>query len=260
MTDQDANNNTLPLRKDLVQTAVQFLKNPKVSQSPIDRKQQFLKKKGLTDEEIKVAFDLASVDTAVEQPDVFQNQPPPPSLYTAVQIPQPAVYPYHLADISQLNVYQKIKELFNLAALIGATVYCIYWFYKKFIRPFLFGRKKPKRSVEDAVSELNETIERCAEPTKASVLKMCETVYDMKEQNRTVLSTVREVKVDLVNLKAMLLSSRRFPTAPTSIPTWQLDTTNETQEKATEREDDAGSGSNNSDSSLEMIREEPAKE
>jgi len=41
-----------------------------------------------------------------------------------------------------------------------------------------------------------------------------------------------------------------------------LDSTNVNQEKTTEREDDAGSGSstNNSDSSLEMIREDPPKE
>lgn len=65
---------------------------------------------------------------------------------------------------------------------------------------------------------------------------------------------------DCILMVANVYNSRRFPTAPPSIPAWQLDTTNETQEKATEREDDAGSGSNNSDSSLEMIREEPAKE
>ncbi|EFN84338.1 peroxisomal membrane protein PEX14 [Harpegnathos saltator] len=257
MTDQDANNNTLPLRENLVQTAVQFLQNPKVTQSPMDRKQQFLKKKGLTDEEIKAAFNLASINTVVD-PETLYNQKVLP--YTAVQMPRMAAYSCYQTNNSQLTLYQKIKELFNLAALIGATVYCIYWFYKKFIRPFLFGRKKPKINVEDAVVELNETVDKSVTSTKASISKVNEYIYEMKEQNRNILSTVREVKVDLVNLKAMLLSSRRFPTAPTSIPAWQLDTTNETQEKATEREDDAGSGSNNSDSSLEMIREEPTKE
>lgn len=55
---------------------------------------------------------------------------------------------------------------------------------------------------------------------------------------------------------------KQFPSAPPSIPSWQLDTSNQNQEKSTEREDDAGSGSstNNSDSSLEMIREDPPKE
>lgn len=55
---------------------------------------------------------------------------------------------------------------------------------------------------------------------------------------------------------------KQFPSAPASIPSWQLDATNVSQEKSTEREDDAGSGSstNNSDSSLEMIREDTPKE
>lgn len=64
-------------------------------------------------------------------PDAFCNQKPSP-LYTAVQIPQTSVYPYYQTNFSQLTLYQKIKELFNLAALIGATVYCVYWFYKVF--------------------------------------------------------------------------------------------------------------------------------
>lgn len=111
-----------------VQTAVQFLKNPKVTHSSIDRKQQFLIRKGLTNEEIKAAFDLASVDATINL-DILHNQNTSP-LYTAVQIPQRDAYPYCHSNISQLTLYQKIKELLSLAALIGATVYCAYWFYK----------------------------------------------------------------------------------------------------------------------------------
>lgn len=55
---------------------------------------------------------------------------------------------------------------------------------------------------------------------------------------------------------------KQFPSAPASIPSWQLEASSQSREKAAEREDDAGSGSstNNSDSSLEMIREDPPKE
>lgn len=78
--------------------------------------------------------------------------------------------------------------------------------FQRFIRPFLFGREKPKFSVEDAVSEINKTVEKSVAPTKASVAKVNEYIYEMKEQNRNILSTVRDIKADLVNLKAMLLS------------------------------------------------------
>lgn len=60
--------------------------------------------------------------------------------------------------------------------------------------------------MEEAVSELNETVEKSIAPTTASMVKMNEYMYEMKKQNRNILNTVREVKMDLVNLKAMLLS------------------------------------------------------
>lgn len=64
--------------------------------------------------------------------------------------------------------------------------------------------------MEETVTELSETIEKSIEPTKATILKVNEHIYEMKEQNRNILNTVREVKADLVNLKAMLLSRYIF--------------------------------------------------
>lgn len=111
-----------------VKTAVQFLQNPKVSSSPLAQKQEFLKRKGLTDEEIKTAFKLASVDSTVDR-NVFQNQNP----YTAIQMPQGSIYSYHQrSTIYPLTLLEKVKEFFNVTALIGVTVYCAYWLYKVF--------------------------------------------------------------------------------------------------------------------------------
>lgn len=258
MTDQDTNNNSLPLRENLVKTAVQFLQNPKVSSSPLMQKQEFLKRKGLTDEEIKTAFKLASVDNTVDR-NALQNQNP----YTAVQMSQGPIYPYQ-TSIYQSTFLQKVRDIFNTTALIGATVYFVYWLYKKFIEPFLFGRKK-KSNVEDRITELDKTVQDTMKEVKDSILKMENDVQKLTQHQAldpTIPQLVHELKHDLSSLKALLLSRKQFPSAPASIPPWQLDTTNVSQEKATEREDDAGSGSstNNSDSSLEMIREDPPKE
>lgn len=183
MTDQDANNNTLPLRENLVssrrvqldakfscnqhaktvtsisnllilnvkimraysergcvtlinvftlkvKTAVQFLQNPKVLLSPSSQKQQFLRRKGLTDEEIKTAFKLAAVDNTTERDLVFHNQNP----YTTVQIPQGSAYPYYQTTVYQPTILQKVKEFFNVTALVGATAYCVYLLYKVLYR------------------------------------------------------------------------------------------------------------------------------
>jgi len=108
-----------------VKTAVQFLQNPKVSSSPLIQKQEFLKRKGLTDEEIKMAFKLASVDDIVDR-NVLHSQNP----YTAVQISSGSIHPYGQVNMYQLTFLQRVKEFFNAAALIGMTVYCAYWFYK----------------------------------------------------------------------------------------------------------------------------------
>ncbi|EZA56505.1 peroxisomal membrane protein PEX14 isoform X2 [Ooceraea biroi] len=261
MTDQDTNNNALALRDSLVKTAAQFLQNPKVSLSPLAQKQEFLKRKGLTDEEIKTAFKLASIDApSVPDRNAFHS----PSSYTAIQMPQGPLHPYHQMNVYQPTLLQKIRDFFNVTALIGVTAYCAYLFYKKFISPFLFGRKK-KETIQDKVSELDKTVQDSMKEMREFVSKVERDVQKLTQHQAldpTIPQLVQELKQDLSSLKALLLSRKQFPSAPASIPPWQLEATNVRQEKATEREDDAGSGSstNNSDSSLEMIREDPPKE
>ncbi|XP_011872802.1 PREDICTED: uncharacterized protein LOC105564764 [Vollenhovia emeryi] len=126
------NDNTLPLRESLVKTAVQFLQNPKVSSSPLVQKQEFFKRKGLMDEEIKTAFKLASVDNVADR-NAIQSQNP----YTAVQMPSESVYPYRQMSVYRPTFLHKVKEIFNATALIGVTVYCAYWFYKSNLRGIL---------------------------------------------------------------------------------------------------------------------------
>ncbi|XP_076754783.1 peroxisomal biogenesis factor 14 [Xylocopa sonorina] len=262
MADQDANNNNLLLRENLVKTAVEFLQNPKVQNSPVGRKQEFLRKKGLTEDEIKTAFKLASIDLTVDQ-NVHNSKD-----YTVVPIPPGQIHPYLQTHPYQISSFQRMKEFFNTTALIGATIYCVYWFYKKFIEPFLFGRKK-KDSIRDSVNELDKTIQNSMKEVKQSISKVEGDVQKLT-QNQSIdpmiPQLVQELKQDLASLKSLLLSRKQFPSAPASvpsisIPTWQLDAAGTNQEKPSEREDDAGSGSsaNNSDSSLEMIREDPPK-
>lgn len=264
MSDQDGNNNNLTLRENLVKTAAEFLQNPKVQNSPIGRKQEFLQRKGLTEEEIKRAFKLASIDITIDQ-NVNNSKD-----YTVVPIPQGHMYPcFQQIYPCQITIFQRIKEFFNATALIGVTIYCVYWFYKKFIEPLLFGRKK-KDSIKDSVTELDKSIQNSMKEVKQSISKVEEDVQKLTQNQSMdpmIPQLVQELKQDLASLKSLLLSRKQFPSAPTSvptsisIPTWQLDAAGTSQEKATEREDDAGSGSsaNNSDSSLEMIREDPPK-
>ncbi|XP_034936826.1 peroxisomal membrane protein PEX14 [Chelonus insularis] len=268
----DSNNNIIindnqPLRETLVNTAVKFLQNPKVSSSPYKQKQQFLLRKGLTNDEVKKAFELAAV---TQFP--VENQVE----FSSVTIP-PRVFQNHTnyRSLTTNKYFYAIKEFFNLTAFIGTTLYCLYWFYKKFIEPFFFRRKKKDLSKDESITETNTDNETLI---LNSVKEMKDSITIVEENVKklacnhylpdpTIPHLVQELKQDLASLKGLLLSRKQFPNAPPSIPPWQLEsatTSNNAQsrEKTTDREDDAASGSsstNNSDSSLEMIREDPPK-
>lgn len=257
MSNQGTNKNDFSLRENLIKTAVQFLQNPQIFSSPTNQKQNFLKGKGLTNEEIKQAFKLAGVDNLEQNMLHTQNE------YTTIPIPQNQIYPYYQMNPYEHTYVQKIKEFFNATAFIGMTVYYLYQFYKSFIKPFLFGRKK-KDNIQESVSKLDTNIQNSMKEVKESITKV-EGDMERLTKNQTIdpviPQLIQELKQEISSLKALILSRKQFPSAPASIPIWQLGTGNQSQEKSAEREDDAGSGSsvNNSDSSLEMIREDPPK-
>ncbi|XP_015111991.1 peroxisomal membrane protein PEX14 isoform X1 [Diachasma alloeum] len=247
MSDQEGNNNLS--RETLISTAVKFLQNPKVSSSPLKQRQEFLLRKGLSEDEIRKACDLAGLAEPVND-------------FTSVMIPQNYVYQGYGYQVMQPTLFYRVKEFFNTAALIGATFYCVYWFYKKFIEPLLFGRKKD--SIKDTVEDLDKTVKDSLKEMNESISKVESSVKRMTQHQApdpTIPHLVQELKQDLASLKGLLLSRKQFPSAPPSIPPWQLEASTQSRDKAAEREDDAGSGSstNNSDSSLEMIREDPPK-
>lgn len=133
--------------------------------------------------------------------------------------------------------------------------------FQKFIKPLIFGDCKNDSIVEDSH---DNTLRKSVIEMKESIIKMEDHVNKLVCNNipdQSISLLVQELKQDLASLKGLLLSRKQFPSAPPSIPSWQLETPSQSREKATDREDDAASGSstNNSDSSLEMIREEPPK-
>ena len=107
-----------------VDTAVKFLQNPKVSSSPLKTKQDFLRRKGLTEDEIKKACELSAT------PMTDHNVLPVSNEHISIPIPQGQIYPYYQQQVFRPTIFTRIKEFFNAAALVGATVYCVYWFYK----------------------------------------------------------------------------------------------------------------------------------
>lgn len=56
-----------PLREDQIRNAIEFLQDPRIIPSPLDRKKKFLQSKGLTDEEINEAIKRVGVQQQPQQ-------------------------------------------------------------------------------------------------------------------------------------------------------------------------------------------------
>lgn len=159
-----------------------------------------------------------------------------------------------------LTTFAKIKEALSSVALFSGIAYAVYLFYKKYIEPFLFGRKK--KNVEEKIDDLSLKVDANMKSLSQEVARVKEEV----ERNAYTESLKREIqslKTDLESIKGLLLNKKQFaspnlPIVPPSIPSWQLQARHDPNEE--DKNDDAGSGSSetevvtkNSDSSLEIM-------
>lgn len=84
-------------REPLIATAVKFLQNSRVRQSPLATRRAFLKKKGLTDEEIDLAFQQSG--TAADEPSSLG----PATQVVPVQPPHLISQPYTALELLLLG-------------------------------------------------------------------------------------------------------------------------------------------------------------
>nr|CAD7407746.1 unnamed protein product [Timema cristinae] len=241
-----------------VNKAADFLRNPKVYKSARDRQEEFLKSKGLTDDEVQIAFQRANV--LIQEDQRIQMRHPPPHTTLAVQSHPNYVLP-------QPTRWSKFREMGNTAALLASLAYGLYLFYKKYIQPYLFVRKK-RKTAEELVLELKNIVTSSLITLREELRSVHNDLNGVQEQITHESEAVREIqglKNDIAILKGLLLGKNQFPSLPTttplSLPSWQL-----SEQEGEEKEDGADSGSGSSgtevvaknggsDSSLEMIRE-----
>lgn len=107
-----------------VRTAVKFLQNPKVHSSPLKQKQEFLRRKGLTESEVTQACEAAGLNLNDAEVSFVPRQ----NDFTSVPIGNG--YPYYQTQLYRPTLFGKVKETLSTVALFGAATYCIYWFYK----------------------------------------------------------------------------------------------------------------------------------
>lgn len=259
-TDSGGNDPTKP-REELISTAVKFLQNPNVQKSSLAHRQAFLKKKGLTEEEVQIACERAGA---------FQNPYNDGQLQTMLQnqvVPMGNKPPYILQPPT---FWSRTRDILNTVAIIGGITYGLYLLYKKYIEPFLFGIERKQKSIEDSISEMSEDLKK----VNANIEKISEHQKQLAEQS-TAVKQIQDLKAEIATVKGLLLNRHQFPAAttsnplvPPSIPAWQLSPRATDGEEGQKGEGDieistSGSGSSEndvvintgSDSSLEMIRE-----
>ncbi|KAF6110647.1 peroxisomal biogenesis factor 14 [Phyllostomus discolor] len=223
--------NVMP-RAPLIATAVKFLQNSRVRQSPLATRRAFLKKKGLTDEEIDVAFQQSG--TAAEEP---------PSLGLAAQVVP--VQPPHLVSQPYSPVGSRWRDYSALAIIMAGIAFGFHQLYKKYLLPLIVGGREDRKQLERMEASLSELSGSVAQTvtqlqvTLASVQELLvqqqQKVQELAHELATAKATtstnwilesqnINELKSEINSLKGLLLNRRQFPPSPSApkIPSWQI--------------------------------------
>nr|SVE74502.1 EOG090X0FQ8 [Daphnia barbata] len=209
--------NISPLREDLISTAIKFLQNPRVATRPRLEKESFLERKGLNKAEIAAAFEASGTS---------DDKVGPRGHYSSLKVAELHEYSHALAPVAK-SKWDKLKEILNTTILVAGAAYSLYYLYRRFIEPFLFGHKK-KKTLEETVEEMNKNITCLVGDLSAAVQNLSDTVSTL-HRKQYEQQEIKELKAEMASIKSILLGRRQFPappaivTGPPSIPSWQLD-------------------------------------
>ncbi|XP_014846060.1 PREDICTED: peroxisomal membrane protein PEX14 isoform X2 [Poecilia mexicana] len=215
-------------REALVATAVKFLQNPKVRESPLATRKAFLKKKGLTDEEVELAIQRSG-STEEILPLSPVGLPTPP--YAAQLTPVPPSYRW--------------RDYGALTIIMVGIAFGFHQLYKKYILPLIMGSREDKKHLQrmesniaamsgtltQTVTQLQQTLVHIQELLVQQQQKIQELSQELSaaetssSTNRILDNqTVGELKAEIASLKGLLLSRRQFPSTPAipKIPSWQI--------------------------------------
>ncbi|XP_060794396.1 peroxisomal membrane protein PEX14 [Neoarius graeffei] len=220
-----------PAREALIATAVKFLQNPKVRQSPLATRKAFLKKKGLTDEEVELAIQRSgSVEEALAQ------SPSGPShiIHSPPFTPAPYSPPGY-----------RWRDYGALAIIMAGMAFGFHHLYRKYILPLIMGSKEDKKHlqrIESSIVDMSGTLTQTVTQLQTTLTSVQELLVQQQQMiqelsqelanshassaaNRMLESqSISEVKAEITSLKGLLLSRRQFPASPSlpKIPSWQI--------------------------------------
>ncbi|XP_041316224.1 peroxisomal membrane protein PEX14 isoform X2 [Pyrgilauda ruficollis] len=211
-------------------TAVKFLQNPRVRQSPLATRRAFLKKKGLTDEEIDLAFQQSGTSTDEPQSPAPSTQPLP------AQPPHPVVYS---------PPGSRWRDYGALAIIMAGIAFGFHQLYKKYLVPLIMGGKEDRKQlqrIESNISEMSGSVTQTVTQLQTTLAAVQELLIQQQQKiqeltqelaaSKATTSTnwilesqnINELKSEIYSLKGLLLNRRQFPPSPSApkIPSWQI--------------------------------------
>ncbi|KAM7437684.1 peroxisomal membrane protein pex14 [Porites harrisoni] len=235
------------LRQKRIDTAVKFLKNPKVQQTPLSRRRAFLEKKGLKKDEIEEAIRISGTPLN-ENPEPISPPVPPQgegrNRQIASYIPPQQPVPW--------------RSYVGAAILGGGIGYTLAHLFKTFILPYIYDKKSREEEklemIETAVTDLKGNIADTVQKSLDSVQGLLEQQQNKlhslaldlaSTQSKVALLpsesyTVGDLKGEILSLKGLLLNRKQFPSpmigstpAPPSIPSWQRTVTSTERTRTT---------------------------
>lgn len=168
------------------------------------QKEKFLRSKGLSDEEIQLAFQQAGIftkdpnSTIINMEIGHHHRAPPP-----IQSSPTTLSPLYRSSETAL---QKFYNVISSTAMVTGIVYAIYYVYKNFIAPFLFGRKKDKKSTEDLINELDKKIDKNIRKLTVDVTALKDEIRSSYNGEHVLRQDMLSFKNDLDAIKGLLLN------------------------------------------------------
>uniref|UniRef100_A0A4W6C619 Peroxisomal membrane protein PEX14 n=1 Tax=Lates calcarifer TaxID=8187 RepID=A0A4W6C619_LATCA len=214
-----------------ITTAVKFLQNPKVRQSPLATRKAFLKKKGLTDEEVELAIQRSG---STEEVLPLSPVGPPHPLHAT-----------QLAPVAHSPAGYRWRDYGALTIIMVGIAFGFHHLYKKYILPLIMGSREDKKHLqrmESNIAAMSGTLTQTVSQLQQTLVSVQELLVQQQQRiqelsqelaaaeassstNRILDNqTIGELKAEIVSLKGLLLSRRQFPSTPTvpKIPSWQI--------------------------------------
>lgn len=269
-----------PPREKLISTAVSFLKLPQVQASPLKGKQEFLRSKGLTDEEVRISCEIAG---AFEHANNNLHGLPDISNSFEIMRQQPQRYWWPV-----------MRDVASVAAIVVGIFFVSQTLYEKYLYKYFSSSRKDKRSVQNSQSDILALTAEVTEKlvfvqsklsdldTKLSKLVHIQDNQDLENQLNN--KQIEDLRAEVLSLKGLLLNRKQFPPPNSlagggtpSIPSWQLKHDSPKSTGSSSRDLDSNkqssdhsegsdpeilskdTGSNGSDSSLEIVSESSLK-